>query len=143
MTENKLTDKEIIKGLEHCKRPTGQHDCDNCPYVDSRGVCTTNMLNDTLDLINRQQAEIEKQKRKTDVVVENYQNLCDRYIEARAEAIKEFAERLREKAEFVGIDQEGDFLYSEFDEFQLHDSVADVIEFLSKIAIKEMVGDDK
>ena len=59
--ENKLTDNDIIKALDHCKRPTGKHDCDNCPYVSSRGMCTTNMLNDTIDLINRQRETIQNQ----------------------------------------------------------------------------------
>ncbi len=146
-----MTDKEIIKALE-ISSVALMYDEKVSLYklaldlINRQQAERETMLKDLQFRTNQvieQQAEIEKQERKTDVVIENYQNLCDRYIEARAEAIKEFAERLREKAEFVGIDQEGDFLYSEFDEFQLHDSVADVIEFLSKIAIKEMVGDDK
>ena len=145
-----MTDKEIIKALECCIKPT--NGCENCPYY-KKEECFDMAKRDALNLINRQQAEIqalrenihnrksrenklrskiksfkatinelqhereiliedihhsadqineqieeiEKQKRNTDVVIENYQNLCDRYIEARAEAIKEFAERLKEE----------------------------------------------
>ena len=56
-----MKDNDIIKALQHCKREAGKHDCKNCPYVASKGLCcTTNMLNDTIDLINHQKDEIEK-----------------------------------------------------------------------------------
>lgn len=68
-----MTDKEIIKALTiHIK---GKYSCNGCPYI-SYNDCSNKILTDSLNLINRQQAEIEK---------------------ARAEAIKEFADRLKEK----------------------------------------------
>ena len=60
-----MTDNEIIKALEHCKQQIGKHDCKKCPYVLSIGMCTTNMLNDTINLINRQKAK------NTELIVNN------------------------------------------------------------------------
>ena len=48
-----MTDKEIIKALECCKRD----DCDNCP--NGFGNCYANLAGYALDLINRLQEEIE------------------------------------------------------------------------------------
>ena len=53
-----MTDKEIIKVLEHC---TTDGYCITCPYNN----CTDKDINElTLDLINRQQAEIERLKKQ-------------------------------------------------------------------------------
>jgi hypothetical protein len=129
-----MTDNEIIKALERCNRPAGQHNCKNCPYYQSKGRCTTNLLNDTIDLINRQQAEIVSLKNKVELLeMEKEMSKKDRdkatayamdiikkqdveierlternfelaekgekvviaYKTAKAEAIKEFAERLK------------------------------------------------
>ena len=118
-----MTDKEIIKALECCRTAT----CisNNCPYEEMHDIpsCFTELSKDALDLINRQQAEnqnlkghleqlklrydnaqaeIERLESKKEVLIDNYQNLIDRYIEAKAEAIKEFAERLKEHLKGYG-----------------------------------------
>lgn len=57
MTEHKFTDEEVIKALECCVAE-GCPACDECPFD---GVCcdgTNKMLNNALDLINRQKAEV-------------------------------------------------------------------------------------
>ena len=58
-----MTDKEIIKALEHCANHCNngkEIKCDNCcAFVDHRCMCKPAKL---LDLIRRQQAEIEKLK---------------------------------------------------------------------------------
>lgn len=46
-----MTDKDIIKALECCKKD----DCDNCP--NDFGNCCANLAGFSLDLINRQKAE--------------------------------------------------------------------------------------
>ena len=70
----KLTYEEIKKALECC---TQQHKCNECPYLMKHHlVCNHHLHKDTLDLINHQQAEIEKRE---------------------YEAIKEFVEKLKEK----------------------------------------------
>lgn len=48
-----MTNKEIIKALECCKKD----DCDNCP--NDFGNCCANLAGCSLDLITRQRAEIE------------------------------------------------------------------------------------
>lgn len=55
-----MTDKEIIKALECCNRTISQNSCEGCSYHHSRGRCTENLLKDTIYLINRQKAEIER-----------------------------------------------------------------------------------
>lgn len=95
-----LTDKEIIKALEcHIKRRCWN----NCPNSTEerqllRKPCSQMIAEDALDLIKRQQAEIE---RLTDynenLLSANTALSCDLIDDvkrARAEAIKEFAERL-------------------------------------------------
>lgn len=58
---SKMTDKDIIiKALECCNKPVGKTSCEDCPLHHSQGRCTENMLTNALDLINRQQTEIER-----------------------------------------------------------------------------------
>ncbi len=91
-----MTDNDIIKALECCK--TGA--CLSCPkwkneYV--AGECN-DILHFALGLINRQKAEIEELKKGFEV----WRDIAHRetqYVSiAKAEAIKEFAERLKESA---------------------------------------------
>ena len=132
-----MTDNEIIKALECCKRPVGTGACKDCP-LDKDRPCTTTMIENALDLINRQKAEIKK--------CENIIRLADKTIEKQSaeikrleqenfdrsltvetwkcEAVKEFAERL--KAEKFEHQNFGGLIYYE-----------DVDNL-----VKEMVGDD-
>jgi hypothetical protein len=126
----KMTDNEIIKALECCDEIDNNWDSskcfEKCPY---KGECARRIMADTLDLINRQKAEIsELQRRNSELEIElkamrgaansykaEVERLCvelDEVIIAKdllfdeaealikknkAEAIKEFAERLKEK----------------------------------------------
>lgn len=77
MTDKKLTDEEIIKRLERCvERGNRNYDTDI-----------------VLDLINRQKAEIERLKGST--VVNNIMESQRIKREAKANAYKEFAEKLQ------------------------------------------------
>lgn len=108
-----MTDKEIIKALECCKKD----DCDNCP--NDFGNCYANLSGYSLDLINRQKAEIKRLRKEVNLVSIQFQDMQERYEEAqteierlnninfgvdlsigsiKTEAIKEFAERLKEEA---------------------------------------------
>ena len=98
-----MTDKEIIKALECC---TGDEwdICDKCPYQKyktGRG-CTYHILRDTFDLINRQQAEIERLQIRLRKERHQFEDLGKMYSEIRAEAIKEFAERLKKHLKGYG-----------------------------------------
>jgi hypothetical protein len=79
-----MTDNEIIKALECCSVET-EEICHNkaCPLIKDRR-CVTTLSRNALDLINRQQAEIER--------------LLQKLQQPQAEAIKEFAERLKKEA---------------------------------------------
>ena len=83
--ERKFTDNEIVKALEMCNYNA---DCDNCPCV---GECW-NVNKYAIDLINRQKAEIESLK-EAYAIYEETTGL--KWV--RTEAIKEFAERLKER----------------------------------------------
>ena len=90
MTVHKFTDEEVIKALECCNND----DCDNCP--NNFGNCYANLAGYALDLINRQKEEIDDMKDKNEHLV------CIA-LEARAEAVKEYAERLKERLIAGGI----------------------------------------
>lgn len=92
-----MTDNEIIKALECCG--CDNYQCDNCPYAYK--TCT--VYKDSIDLINRQKAEIERLREETaELIDDRYatQLLChlikkeDDTRNVRSDAIKEFAERL-------------------------------------------------
>lgn len=95
MTDNKLTDEEIIKDLTELSRYTGFQE----KYIQ--------VLNATLDLIKRQKSEIERLKSANDEKFCQWDMLAEKtkthyanlYNEAKdklkAEAYKEFAERLK------------------------------------------------
>lgn len=58
-----MTDNEIIKALELCFAEKGtKQTCGECPYHKFGELCKVKRDRDTLDLINRQQAEIERLK---------------------------------------------------------------------------------
>lgn len=103
-----MTDNEIIKCLQICSTYGGK--CTACPaYVKvDRSKCKQ-VLVGALDIINRQQAEIERLKECPKCVYEydgemtEYcsQSPCPNFKtveEIKSEAVKEFAERLKEKA---------------------------------------------
>lgn len=93
-----MTDNDIIKALEKEIRLAEYVDSDYCSSVD------VSLLRVTIDLINRQQAEIERLKasfenlQKTTLYwYEKCNELLDECEIAKSEARKEFAERLKEK----------------------------------------------
>ena len=77
MTDKKFTDEEIIKRLEQCVKNKNRH-------------YNTDIV---LDLINRQKAEIERLKGST--IVNNIRDSQRIKREAKVEAYKEFAKRLK------------------------------------------------
>ena len=86
-----LTDEQIIKALECCD--IEQKDCWQCS-LQNKWDCHFILRKNTLDLINRQQAEIDKLER----TISHLEDVCNGIPDVvRAEAIKEFAERLKEK----------------------------------------------
>ena len=105
MTDRKLTYEEIIKDLKFCED------------------CSANINIDIIDFINRQESEIERLQKEVNLVSIQFQDIQERQEEsqaeierlkgstivnnimesqrikreAKAEAYKEFAERLKDK----------------------------------------------
>ena len=87
-----MIDNEIIKALE-CLRGNA-FDCGECPYCSCYPApCEQQVAKDVLSLINRQKEEIERLKNR-DLQVEVSEKL---EREIKAEAVKEFADRLKEQ----------------------------------------------
>lgn len=89
-----MTDNEIIKALECCGFEYGNL-CSVCPkYEKDNDFCQEELHNYAIDLINRQQAEIERLKIENQSL-RSAANSCKlHYNEARAEAVKEFVENV-------------------------------------------------
>ena len=79
-----MTDEQIIKALECCSTDVRENTCPKCAFY-KKHRCSTLMLNAVSDLIIRQKAEIER--------------LLQKLQQAKSEAIKEFAEELKESAD--------------------------------------------
>lgn len=94
MTDKKLTDEEIIEALDLCTQQNGSIPCYDCPcWNDDEQKCEGIDYTATLGLINRQKAEIERLKGST--VVNNIMESQRIKREAKANAYKEFAEKLQ------------------------------------------------
>ncbi len=114
-----MTDNDIVKALECCDDEEVLHWCTGCPYYDKENdFCQEDLHRDALDLINRQKAKIEYYKKNRDKCQEDAMFLakkCDElqaeierlkkennhfadigkmYSEIKAEAVKEFAEKV-------------------------------------------------
>ena len=112
-----MTDNEIIKALECCTQQAG---CSGCPFVISDEIkyrggysCSEALRKNALDLINRQKAEnemlkdlityqkqeIKEKEQKYNQAVDDMFGLIEttrkEIAEAKSEAIKEFAEKLK------------------------------------------------
>ena len=139
-----MTDNEIITALENEVKSTEYVDSDYCDGVD------LTLIKSALDLINSQKAEINELKHEREVLIEDIHHYTDKineqleeieklektisYLEGvcestpdkiRAEAIKEFADKL--KKEWFNNDYDSPDV--DFDEF------------VDKL-LKEMVGEE-
>jgi hypothetical protein len=85
---------EIKKALECCVNKK----CSECPIYCNDEYLGTTVIREVLDLINRQQAKIEE---LSEVLSDH---IKIRVKEIKSEAIKEFAERVKENAIQIGYD---------------------------------------
>ena len=106
-----MTDKETIKALECCITTNRKYKCADCPYKKTLGFCIDKLNKDVIDLINRQQAEIERlRERNNTLTTENlnlrdiektYINLCvaltepDKYINTLISAMAKVLREIR------------------------------------------------
>ena len=85
-----MTDSDIIKALECC----AIDDCKECPM--QFGVaCKIQVAAEAITHIKYQQAEIERLKAEHDALIRNYK-------ECAMDAVKDFAERIKEVAQDYG-----------------------------------------
>ena len=108
--DNGMSDEDIIKALECCSYAKSTIDCRKCPYYPDK-ECVKKQCTDIIDLINRKNAEIEILKEKysrlesdKEILQGNHYSFHDGQLvmiprtdktKIKAEAIKEFAERLK------------------------------------------------
>ena len=109
-----MTDNEIIKALECCLPQNGKRNCDDCPYAECEKGCADKMIKDSLDLINRQKAEIEMLKKQIVLEVDRaydrgrnvakmeytlpFKTSFDFAKKVKTEAIREFGKFLIDKS---------------------------------------------
>ena len=149
-----MTDKDIIKALECCT--TNGASCKDCPaFVKVERSNCKKYFRGALALINRQQAEIERLKAKCENTQIGYnfaedeiKNLKkDKYklqkalnqsedyrVIAKAEAVKEFAERLKNKIKI----ECNPYGKPTFD----YDTSISIMRYIDNL-VKEMVGGEK
>ena len=109
MPDKKLTDNEIVKALECCINWKREGDCEKCVAYHRPFFCTTELRKSALDLINRLQAENERLQGKIkirELIINKLKTGSNAYIdlmsdslgylEIKAEAYKEFAEKILE-----------------------------------------------
>ena len=90
-----MTDNKIIEALECC---TEGEDCTHCPLIKEMPYCSDDIMVDALNLIKRQQTEIERLKNEIQITKDAYTMLQTKNEIIKSEAVKEFAVRLKEKA---------------------------------------------
>ncbi len=92
------TDEEILFALKRCGTDEYKS-CDQCPYSGNFKNCIDRMTRDAASLIKSQYEDIEKLQSIIDGGAETCDNCHSKYAQkietAKAEAIKEFAERLK------------------------------------------------
>ena len=101
-----MTDEQIIKALECCVKTEFISDCAKCKMF--AFDCKDILIENALDLINRQKAEIEELKteiermetQNTLLLKKKCKDINTARKKIKSEAIKEFAERLK-KHSFV------------------------------------------
>ena len=130
-----MTDNEIVKALEYCfTNDWNRTKCDKCKFYTGTTQCVEDLKSASIYLIKRQQAEIERLKCEMGkllpkdcayTVQMEVSNKLETQI--RAEAVREFAERLKAKS---------------FKTLRNYGLTKDVVEVCDiDNLVKEMVGD--
>lgn len=140
-----MTDNEIVKALEYCfTNDWNRTKCDKCKFYTGTTQCVEDLKSASIYLIKRQQAEIERLKCEMGkllpkdcayTVQMEVSNKLETQI--RAEAVREFAERLKEKKReldrFILYDEDIDNLAKEMAGDATEDDIITMYERMSKI----------
>lgn len=132
-----MTDNEIIKSLECCAAPFSTK-CKVCPLF-NKDLCQDILLEKALDFIKRQKAEIERLTINMNAFGLGMIREKEKADTIRSEAIKEFAERLKEQPIKCGLPLLGLQTKDEVEEY-FNDIMRQVGEAIDNL-VKEMVGD--
>ena len=162
----KLTDNEIIKALECCNKPIGQAECSKCSYFETENSCAEKLINDTVGIINRQKAEIERLwevingfEEQSHKELLKFVDLSEKYTNAKAEIERLYIEGLQINKTFMDfVNKQIAEAVKEFAERLIHEIVnrpseiqSISVEYLHGSAyrqneivdlVKEMVGDN-
>ena len=115
-----MTDNEIIKALELCANRT-IHSCKFCPCNSSGCACNEKLNGGALDLINRQNAEIDRLKNELHGKVD--------YIHEQREVINDLKDKYNKKGLTVEV---------AFDKEQLEKIVQDCVKKGYELQINEI-----
>lgn len=96
------------------------------------------MREKTLQIVERLKNLVEASDKNCKTATGIIDKWEKRYAFAKAEAVKEFAERLKKEAENVGIDREGDFIFSDSGTFEFYSTVAEWCKEVTDILVKEL-----
>lgn len=103
----KCSDEQVIKALEVVRTTAN---CNECAFYGGK-VCNCSQVTAiyALDLIKRQQTEIERYKGVIRLLEKDVSD-------ARAEAVREFVARLKNKLEYFGMEKESFVSEADIDE---------------------------
>ena len=137
-----MTDNEIVKALEYCfTNDWNRTKCDKCKFYTGTTQCVEDLKSASIYLIKRQQAEIERLKCEMGkllpkdcayTVQMEVSNKLETQI--RAEAVREFAERLKNKIKT----ECNPYGKPTFD----YDTSLAIMRYIDNL-VKEMVGGEK
>ena len=96
-----MSDNEIIKALECCSIDDHIGVCTDCPFTDICDEDTQALQKYALDLIKRQQAEIERLNKEVDRLSQCVMYHDGYIVDAKTEAIEEFVKRFEKKIKDV------------------------------------------
>ena len=128
-----MTNKEIIKAL--AIHINGKYNCHGCPYM-AYNDCLDKIVTDSLDLINRQQAEIEicaevikRQDKEIDELNKFANERLDKFTERydrnlKAEAIWDFADRILSYVDCGHLRPPTEICFSDLDVRQIVEKIA-------------------
>lgn len=120
-----MTDKEIIKALECCEN---DYHCCDCPAKHIQ-FCDEQLPTFALDLINRQKAEIERLEKELMKCKLEKEMLYNLGTEIKTVAIKEFADRLKDRLTGIGRSTiYGNFEYGTIKSYEIDNLVEEITE---------------
>lgn len=112
-----MTDEQIIKALECCYIGLGNM-CSKCPLSETDNeYCEHKLQKSATDLIKRQKSEIERLKKDLEqseqsgdiletILGEKNANLSELFFKERDNAVREFADMLKQNADNYGSGDE-------------------------------------